>query len=78
MRAYLDSLSMDGAEVAVESVSTAEWLRSWRSWMLSVMCCWTRNANYKNGPDDRCYHLVLFSTFEELKLPISGPMERVG
>ena len=37
-----------------------------------------KNANYKNGPDDRCYHLVLFSTFEELKLPISGPMERAG
>ncbi len=37
-----------------------------------------KNANYKNRPDDRCYHLVLFSTFEELKLPISGPMERAG
>ena len=29
-------------------------------------------------PDDLCYHLVFFSTFEELKLPISGPMERAG
>ena len=37
-----------------------------------------KNANYRNGPDGRCYHLVLFSTFEELKLPISGPMERAG
>ncbi len=24
------------------------------------------------------YHLVFFSTFEELKLPIDGPMERAG
>ena len=37
-----------------------------------------KNANYRYGPDDRCHHLVLFSTFEELKLPISGPMERAG
>ena len=28
--------------------------------------------------DDLCYHLVFFSTFEELKLPINGPMERAG
>ena len=37
-----------------------------------------KNANYRYGPDDRCYHLVFFSTFEELKLPISGPMEHAG
>ena len=35
-------------------------------------------ASYRCGPDDLCYHLVFFSTFEELKLPISGPMERAG
>lgn len=29
-------------------------------------------------PHDLPYHLVFFSTFEELKLPISGPMERAG
>ena len=28
--------------------------------------------------DDLCYNLVFLSTFEELKLPISGPMERAG
>ncbi len=30
-----------------------------------------KNANYRYCPDDLCYHLVFFSTFEELKLPIS-------
>ncbi len=29
-------------------------------------------------PDDLCYHLVFFITFEELKLPISWPMEHAG
>ena len=37
-----------------------------------------KNASYRCGPDDLRYNLVLFSTFEELKLPISGPMERAG
>ena len=37
-----------------------------------------KNASYRCGPDDLCYHLVLFSTFEELNLPIHGPMERAG
>ena len=37
-----------------------------------------KNASYRCGPDDLCHHLVFFSTFEELKLPISGPMERAG
>ncbi len=29
-----------------------------------------KNANYRYCPDDLCYNLVFFSTFEELKLPI--------
>ncbi len=33
---------------------------------------------YKTGPDDIVYILVFFSTFEELKLPIKGPMEDAG
>ena len=37
-----------------------------------------KNPNYRYCPDDIHKHLVLFSTFEELKLPISGPMERAG
>ena len=37
-----------------------------------------KNPNYRYGPDDIHKHLVFFSTFEELKLPISGPMERAG
>ena len=37
-----------------------------------------KNRTYRCGPDDLPYHLVFFSTFEELKLPISGPMERAG
>jgi len=37
-----------------------------------------KNASYRCGPDDLRYNLVFFSTFEELKLPISGPMERAG
>ena len=37
-----------------------------------------KNANYRSCPDDLCYHLVFYSTIEELKLPISRPMERAG
>ncbi len=37
-----------------------------------------KNASYRCGPDDLRYHLVFFSTFEELKLPISWLMERAG
>ena len=36
------------------------------------------NASYRCCPDDLRYHLVFFSTFEELKLPIGGQMERAG
>ena len=41
---------------------------------------WPKNPNYRLGPDDVLHHLVFFSTFEELKLPIrvSGPMDRAG
>ncbi len=35
-----------------------------------------KNASSRCCPDDLRYHLEFFSTFEELKLPISGPMER--
>ncbi len=34
--------------------------------------------SYKIGPDDLMYNLVFFSTFEELDLPIHGPMEDAG
>ena len=37
-----------------------------------------KNRTYKTGPDDIIYTLVFFSTFEELKLPIKGPMEDAG
>jgi hypothetical protein len=37
-----------------------------------------KNRTYRCGPDDIRYHLVFFSTFAELKLPIVGPMERAG
>ena len=37
-----------------------------------------KNPTYRYGPDDIHKHLVFFSTFEELKRPISGPMERAG
>jgi hypothetical protein len=37
-----------------------------------------KNPTYRIGPDDVGYHLVFFSTFEDLELPISGPMERAG
>jgi hypothetical protein len=33
---------------------------------------------HKTGPDDISYLLVFFSTFEELTLPIQGPMEDAG
>jgi hypothetical protein len=38
------------------------------------------NGNHKNGPDYLRYYLVFFSTFkfEELTLPIMGPMEDAG
>ena len=35
-------------------------------------CC------HKTGPDDLWYNMVFFSTFEELMLPIKGPMEDAG
>ena len=34
--------------------------------------------NYKKGPDDLLLNFVFFSTFEELSLPIKGPMEGAG
>ncbi len=37
-----------------------------------------KNRTYKTGPDDIIYTLVFFSTFEELKLPIKGPIEDAG
>ncbi len=37
-----------------------------------------KNRTYKTCPDDIVYTLVFFSTFEELKLPIKGPMEDAG
>ncbi len=37
-----------------------------------------KNSHYRLGPDDIQYHMVFFSTFEELKLPITWPMERAG
>ncbi len=37
-----------------------------------------KNGLFKIGPDDLLYHLVFFNTFEELKLPIKGPMEVAG
>ena len=37
-----------------------------------------KNPTYRYCPDDIHKHLVFFSTFEELKLPISGTMERAG
>ena len=37
-----------------------------------------KNPSYRYGPDDLTYYLVFFSTFEELTLPIKGPMEDAG
>ena len=37
-----------------------------------------KTSCHKTGPDDLGYDLVFFSTFEELKLPITGPMEDAG
>ena len=37
-----------------------------------------KNRTYKTGPDDIECTLVFFSTFEELELPIKGPMEDSG
>jgi hypothetical protein len=37
-----------------------------------------KTSYHKTGPDDLRYNLVFFSTFEELKLPITGPMEDAG
>jgi hypothetical protein len=33
---------------------------------------------FRYSPDDLSYYLVFFSTFEELTLPIKGPMEDAG
>jgi hypothetical protein len=35
----------------------------------------TKKPSYKIGPDDLLFNLVFFSTFEELNLPIHGPMK---
>jgi hypothetical protein len=37
-----------------------------------------KNPTYRSCPDDLSYNLVFFSTFEELTLPIKGPMEDAG
>jgi hypothetical protein len=37
-----------------------------------------KNPTYRYGPDDITYYLVFFNTFEELTLPIKGPMEDAG
>ena len=37
-----------------------------------------KNPSYKIGPDDLLFNLVFFSTFEELQLPIHGPIEDAG
>jgi hypothetical protein len=37
-----------------------------------------KNRTHKTGPNDIIYTLVFFSTFEELKLHIKGPMEDAG
>jgi hypothetical protein len=37
-----------------------------------------KKPSYRIGPDDLLFHLVFFSTFEELVLPIQGPMEDAG
>ena len=34
-----------------------------------------KNNTWVRGPDDIEAHLVFFSTFEELKLPATGPMD---
>jgi hypothetical protein len=37
-----------------------------------------KDGRRKTGPDDLRYDLVFFSTFEELTLPIKGPIEGAG
>ena len=37
-----------------------------------------KNPSYRIGPDDLLFNLVFFSSFEELVLPIQGPMEDAG
>jgi hypothetical protein len=37
-----------------------------------------KDWRHKTGPDNLPYNLVFFSTFEELSLPINGPMEDAG
>jgi hypothetical protein len=37
-----------------------------------------KNPTYKTGLDDEVHSFVFFSTFEELDLPIKGPMEVAG
>ena len=34
-----------------------------------------KNNTWVSGPDDKEAHLVFFSTFKELKLPATGPMD---
>ncbi len=61
----------------------------WKTWYACLQLLFTcylcpmggrppKNSSCRCCPDDLSYHLVFFSTFEELKLPISWPMERAG
>jgi hypothetical protein len=36
-----------------------------------------KNPSYRFGPDDLSCYLVFFNTYEELTLPITGPMETI-
>jgi hypothetical protein len=48
------------------------------AWVQFLPSLTPKNQTYKSGPDDLCYTLVFFSTFEVLELPIKGPMEDAG
>ncbi len=58
----------------------------WTAWPQLFVSCHLRpqggrmpmNGKHKTNPDNLRYNLVFFSTFEELTLPIKGPMEDAG
>jgi hypothetical protein len=69
-----------------EDTADVPWKDMWFARSLLLFTCHLltsggrqpKNPSYKIGPDDLLFNLVFSSFFEELHLPIHGPMEGAG
>ncbi len=83
MQTYVHTL---GTLSIAEDTADVPWNDMWYAHAQLFFTCHLRpsggsqpkNPSYKIGPDDSLFNLFLFSTFEELHLPIRGPMEGAG